>query len=58
MISLIVPFGMKKNIIPFLISVRENLINEKYEVIFVADPCTDKTVEIVKLKRKIQKLLS
>ena len=49
MISLIVPiWNEEKNIIPFLAEVKENLINESYEIIFVADPCTDKTIDIVK----------
>tara|TARA_B100001989_G_C24536893_1_gene464961 strand:- start:642 stop:1568 length:927 start_codon:yes stop_codon:yes gene_type:complete len=49
MISLIVPiWNEEKNIVPFLNSVKENLVNEQYEVIFVADPCTDATIQIVK----------
>ena len=49
MISLIVPiWNEENNIVPFITEVKANLKNEKYEIIFVADPCTDKTIEVVK----------
>ena len=49
MISIIVPvWNEEKNIIPFLKQIKSNLKNEDYEVIFIADPCTDSTVEIIK----------
>ena len=53
MISLIVPiWNEEKNIIPFLNAVKKNLVNESYEVIFVADPCTDKTIDVVEIESK------
>ncbi len=53
MISIIVPtWNERGNIIPFLGAISENLINEKYEIIFVCDPCTDGTEEIIEEKAK------
>ena len=53
MISLIVPiWNEEKNIIPFLNAVKKNLVDESYEVIFVADPCTDKTIDVVEIESK------
>ena len=40
----------EENIDPFLKELDFHLANEKYEVIFVADPCTDNTIEIIKNK--------
>ena len=58
MISLIVPiWNEEKNILPFLSAVKENLRNELYEIIFVADPCTDKTIEVVKKEARNSKLI-
>ncbi len=49
MISVIVPvWNEQNNILPFLKELYKYLSNENYEVIFVADPCTDKTIEIIK----------
>jgi len=49
MISIIVPvWNEQDNIIPFLKELYKNLGNEIFEVLFVADPCTDKTIEIIK----------
>ena len=49
MISLVVPvWNEQENIIPFLSEIENHLGNEDYEVIFVADPCTDRTIEIIK----------
>ena len=58
MISLIVPiWNEEKNIIPFLKAVQENLMNELYEIIFVADPCTDNSLQIVKEEAKKSKFV-
>ena len=58
MISLIVPiWNEEKNILPFLSAVKENLRDELYEIIFVADPCTDKTIEVVKQEARNSKLI-
>ena len=55
MISLIVPvWNEQENIIPFLSELENNIGNENYEVIFVADPCTDRTIEIIKSRAKQQ----
>ena len=49
MISIIVPvWNEQDNIIPFLKELYKNIGNEVFEVLFVADPCTDKTIEIIK----------
>tara|TARA_Y100000739_G_scaffold228977_1_gene242245 strand:- start:627 stop:1544 length:918 start_codon:yes stop_codon:yes gene_type:complete len=51
MISIIVPvWNEEYNIIPFIKELNYHLKNEKYEIIFVADPCTDNTVNIIKNK--------
>lgn len=51
MLSIIVPvWNEEENIDPFLKELDFHLANEKYEVIFVADPCTDNTIEIIKNK--------
>ncbi len=58
MISLIVPiWNEENNILPFLNEIKENLKNELYEIIFVADPCTDKTIEIVKTEASNSKFI-
>ena len=44
----------EENIDPFLKELDFHLANEKYEVIFVADPCTDNTIEIIKNKAEIK----
>ncbi|MBK92734.1 MAG: glycosyl transferase [Rickettsiales bacterium] len=55
MISLVVPvWNEQENIIPFLSEIENHIGNENYEVIFVADPCTDKTIEIIKSQAKQQ----
>ena len=55
MISLVVPvWNEQENIIPFLSELENNIGNENYEVIFVADPCTDRTIEIIKSQAKQQ----
>ncbi len=49
MISIIVPvWNEQDNIIPFLKEVNYHLKIEKYEIIFIADPCTDNTIKIIK----------
>ena len=51
MISLIVPvWNEQDNIIPFIKEINYHLNNEKYEIIFIADPCTDNTIQIIKNK--------
>ena len=40
----------EENIDPFLKELDFHLANEKYEVMFVADPCSDNTIEIIKNK--------
>ena len=58
MISLIVPiWNEEKNILPFLNAVKENLGGEIYEIIFVADPCTDKTIDVVKSESRSSKFI-
>ena len=58
MISLIVPiWNEEENILPFLSAVKENLNDELYEIIFVADPCTDRTIEVVKKEARNSKLI-
>tara|TARA_B100000989_G_scaffold298354_1_gene287241 strand:+ start:7570 stop:8490 length:921 start_codon:yes stop_codon:yes gene_type:complete len=55
MISLVVPvWNEQENIIPFLSEIENHIGNENYEVIFVADPCTDRTIEIIKSQAKQQ----
>lgn len=49
MISIIVPvWNEQDNIIPFIKEVNYHLKIEKYEIIFIADPCTDNTIKIIK----------
>ena len=51
MLSIIVPvWNEEENIDPFLKELDFHLANEKYEVMFVADPCSDNTIEIIKNK--------
>ena len=51
MFSIVVPvWNEQDNILPFLNELEKNLDDEEYDVIFVADPCTDKTIEIIKEK--------
>ena len=55
MISLVVPvWNEQENIIPFLSEIENHIGNENYEVIFVADPCTDRTIEIIKSQAQQQ----
>ena len=55
MISLVVPvWNEQENIIPFLSEIENHIGNENYEVIFVADPCTDRTIEVIKSQAKQQ----
>ena len=37
----------KNNIKPFINGIKKYLKNENFEIIFVCDPCTDNTVEII-----------
>lgn len=49
MISIIVPvWNEQDNIIPFIKEINYHLKIEKYEIIFIADPCTDNTIKIIK----------
>ena len=58
MISLIVPvWNEQENIIPFLSELENHIGNENYEVFFVADPCTDRTIEIIKSQAKQQSFI-
>ena len=58
MISLVVPvWNEQENIIPFLSELENHIGNENYEVIFVADPCTDRTIEIIKSQAKQQSFI-
>ena len=58
MISIVVPvWNEQENIIPFLSELENHIGNENYEVIFVADPCTDRTIEIIKSQAKQQSFI-
>ena len=58
MISLVVPvWNEQENIIPFLSELENHIGNENYEVFFVADPCTDRTIEIIKSQAKQQSFI-
>ena len=48
MISIVVPtWNEEGNIKPFINGIKKYLKNENFEIIFVCDPCTDNTVEII-----------